>query len=156
MAGPPPQPTERRRARGNPGKRALPVPVATILPLPARTAVPGHLGVAGAALWSTALSACEGWLGVGDQATVLLLAEAADRRADLLERLASDGWVLRTEKGYAYAHPAAGMLTALEAQMTRWLSALGLTPTDRARLGLVEVRRVSKLDDLRQRRRPVE
>ncbi len=36
--------------------------------------------------------------------------------------------------------------------MTKWYSLLGLTPTDRAKLGLVEVKRVSKLDALRNAR----
>jgi len=75
-----------------------------------------------------------------DRETLQLLCEATDRRAELLEAVRSMGWVLYTDKGYAYANPAAGQLSALEAQMTKWLSVLALTPVDRARLGVAEVR----------------
>lgn len=150
----PPKPTERKRKAGTlRGDRMPKAPVkAEVVPLPTRAPIPEHLGHAGASAYRLILSACEGWLGVGDQMMVLHLAEAADRRTDLIERLNSEGPVLYTDKGYAYANPAAGMLSTLEVQMTKWQSLLGLTPTDRARLGLVEVKRVSKLDELRKAR----
>ncbi|NBW19270.1 MAG: phage terminase small subunit P27 family, partial [Caulobacteraceae bacterium] len=144
------KPTEQKRLTGNPGKRALPKNSAEIVALPPRAPVPEHLGHAGSSLYQMILAACEGWLGLSDQAVVIMLAEGADRRADLLERLKREGDVLYTDKGYAYANPAAGMLSTLEKQMTQWLSSLGMTPTDRSRLGLAEVKRVSKLDQLKR------
>ena len=75
-----------------------------------------------------------------------------DRRAEYVARLANDGYVLFTDRGYAYQHPIAGMLTALEAQITKWLSLLGLTPSDRGRLGVAEVRAQSALERIRAER----
>jgi hypothetical protein len=40
----------------------------------------------------------------------------------------------------------------LEKQITAWLSLLGLSPTDRSRLGVAEVRARTKLEELRARR----
>jgi P27 family predicted phage terminase small subunit len=74
-----------------------------------------------------------------------------DRRDELVARLANDGWVLYTDKGYAYQHPAAGMLATLEDQIRKWLSLLGLTPADRSRLGVAEVKARSKLEEMRER-----
>jgi hypothetical protein len=41
--------------------------------------------------------------------------------------------------------------TELNAQITAWLSLLGFTPSDRARLGLAEIRVANELDQYRQR-----
>lgn len=141
MSGPPPKPLERARAEGNPGHRKLPQNTAAIVGLPVSTPAPEHLGDAGKALFGLILCECEGWLGLGDQAIVIQLCESADRHAGLLERLRHEGDVLHTVDGYAYPHPAAGMVASLDAQMTRWFSLLGLTPADRSRLGLVQAKR---------------
>lgn len=150
--GRPPKPIERARMTGNPGHKKLPTNTAEVVALPPRSPVPGHLGTAGSALFQLILTACAGWLGQGDQAIVVQLCESADRRAKLLRRVEDEGDVLYTDKGYAYPHPAVGMISGLDAQMTKWYSLLGLTPTDRAKLGLVEVKTVSKLDQLRNER----
>lgn len=151
--GRPPKPVERKRLTGNPGKRALPAkPEVVVLGHAPGELAPDHLGVHGTRAWNEIVAATTGWLASGETVTVRLYAEAADRRAELIARLQNDGDVLYTDKGYAYAHPAVGMLATLEKQMTSWLSLLGLTPADRTKLGLAEVQRVSKLDELKARR----
>jgi P27 family predicted phage terminase small subunit len=91
-------------------------------------------------------------LAESDVSAVLLLAEAMDKRSELMVRLQSDGWVLYTDKGYAYAHPAAGQLQAVTEEVRKWMSSLGLTPADRSRLGVAEVKAKSALQELAVKR----
>jgi P27 family predicted phage terminase small subunit len=49
------------------------------------------------------------------------------------------------------ANPAVNMLRKAQAQLTKELSDLGFNPTARARLGLAEVKRQSKLEELLSR-----
>ena len=152
--GRPPVPNERKKLRGNPGKRAIPKGMAQLVPASASAIVapPEHLGAAGKEIWQRVAEYANTWVGNSDLAALRLLAEAADRRAHLMERLAADGWTLLTDKGYAYAHPAAGMLATTETEMRKWMSVLGLTPADRSKLGVAEVKARSALEELAIRR----
>lgn len=154
MPGPPPIPTERKRARGNPGHQKLPSrsQVVALVPVATNDESPSNLGEAGVELWETVTQFGSSWIANTDRALLAKLCEAEDRRYELLARIEADGAVLYTDKGYAYAHPCVGMLSTLEAQMTKWYSLLGLTPADRARLGLAEVKAQSTLEKLRQSR----
>lgn len=148
--GRPPVPTERKRKTGNPGKRALPKP-ANVIALPAvAPSAPEHLGPQGSELWSQ-LRERAPWIAQSDAASLLLLCEKWDRRADLLARLESSDPVLYTDKGYAYANPLMGMVSTTENEIAKLLSVLGLTPADRTRMGLAEVKARSKLEELRER-----
>jgi P27 family predicted phage terminase small subunit len=155
QGGRPPVPIERKKKLGNPGKRALPEPIGTIQPISSKTISepPEHLGKDGAAVWTRVAEFAAGWVGNSDLEALRMLAEAADRRAHLAERLATDGWVLLTDKGYAYSHPAAGMLATTETEMRKWMSVLGLTPADRSKLGVAEVKARSALEELAIKRR---
>lgn len=153
MSGPPPKPTERKRRAGNPGKQKLPDrrSVVAIAPLNSTVATPPeHLGPAGVKVWEIVTGFATSWLAPTDEPLVLKVCEAEDRRADLIARLQADGPVLYTDKGYVYAHPCVGMLSTLEAQMTKWYSLLGITPADRSRLGVAEVKAQSTLERLRR------
>jgi hypothetical protein len=77
-----------------------------------------------------------------------MLCEKFDRRSELLAKLQSSDHVLYTDKGYAYANPLVGMISTIENEVFKILSSLGLTPSDRSRLGVAEVKRVSALDEL--------
>jgi phage terminase small subunit len=55
--------------------------------------------------------------------------------------------------GSFVTHPVVQQLKDLRVQMTAWLAALGYSPSDRARLGLGEVRVSDVLDDLEARRK---
>jgi P27 family predicted phage terminase small subunit len=81
-----------------------------------------------------------------------MLCEAMDERAELRALIAEHGRTFTTKTGYVQVRPEVQQLRSLEAQLTTWLSMLGLSPSDRARLGLAEVRRVTHLEDLRARR----
>jgi P27 family predicted phage terminase small subunit len=147
MPGPPPIPNERKRLLGNPGKQKLPDPHAN-LPLPALDAdPPAHLGASGRAAWLLLASECS-WLAHTDRVSVVMLCEKLDRRAAWIAQLGDADEVLLTDKGYAYPNPLVGMLSTLETEIVKLLSLLGLTPADRTRIGLGEVRRASKLAEL--------
>lgn len=150
-AGRPPTPTERKRRTGNPGKRALP-DVSNVVALPpVEDTAPEQLGPAGVAVWELVTEQCK-WLAETDRPTLILLCEKFDRRQDFLARLESSDPVLFTDKGYAYANPLVGMLSTLEVELVKLLSALGLTPTDRSRLGVAEVKKESALEQMLARR----
>ncbi len=104
------------------------------------------------ALWATVTEFAGHWLAPSDMPALLMLAEGFDRRAEWQARLEQESEVLYTDKGYAYANPRVGMLATLEKQLTSWMSLLGLTPTDRSRLGLAEVKAVDKIDQILNRR----
>jgi phage terminase small subunit len=61
--------------------------------------------------------------------------------------------VLYTDKGYAYANPLFGMLNTVENDIVKLLSLLGLTPTDRSKLGVAEVKAKGKLEALLEQKR---
>jgi hypothetical protein len=54
--------------------------------------------------------------------------------------------------GQQVTSPLVKQLKELRVQMTGWLAALGYSPTDRARLGVGEVRQTDALDELERRR----
>jgi P27 family predicted phage terminase small subunit len=146
-AGRPPTPTERKRRLGNPGKRALPDPANVVALPPVADDAPAQLGPAGKAVWELVTQEAK-WLAESDRPTMVMLCEKFDRRQDWLARLESMEPVLYTDKGYAYANPLVGMLSTLETELAKLLSALGLTPADRTRLGVAEVKKQSNLEKL--------
>jgi P27 family predicted phage terminase small subunit len=70
----------------------------------------------------------------------VILCEKIDQRADFKQRLAASDPVLYTDKGYAYANPLVGMLSTIEKEIASMAASLGLTPSDRSRLGVAEVK----------------
>lgn len=157
-AGRPAKPAELHRVLGNPGHRSLPV-----APLPGDGVegvstvpnAPAHLGDAGVGMWEHVWQAGRQWLAPeADASLVLLLCEAFDDYCEIRDQITS-GKVERiymTSNGSLVTHPFVGQLKDLRVQMTSWLSALGFSPADRARLGLAEVRVRDELDDLQKRR----
>lgn len=147
MAGPakghggrPPKPIEEKRRLGNPGKRRLPkanlVALAPVHVLPA-TPDPASGEELVARILETPASA---WISEPDRLALLpLLAEAWDERKRLLVNP-------------VYTPAFVSRLGQLERNLTTWLSLLGLTPTDRSRLGVAEVKARSKLEEIRARR----
>lgn len=151
MPSPKPLPTEVKRRRGTFQPCRSPKALTIIGPVPATLEPPDVLGDAGAKEWRHVLASCP-WIGAGDLRVLRLYCIALDRIELLQATLASDGYVLYTDKGYAYLNPAHGALATTEAQLTKWLSLLGLSPSDRGRLGVAEVKAQSKLEELAARR----
>lgn len=152
MPGPPPKPAEQKRKLGNPGKRAL-RPAAKVVALPAADDdCPADLGKAGRDFWLYATTTTRSWLAPSDRPILEMLCQAFDRREYILQVLSQEGWSVTTDKGYPYKHPLVGTLSDLEKQMTAWMSLLGLSPADRTRLGLAEVKARSKFEELEAKR----
>lgn len=152
MPGPPPKPAEQVRRTGNPGKKKLP-DRSNVVALPSmQRERPDTLGPDGSRFWDETIDVCRGWLANSDYQMVRLCAEAIDRRAFMLRVLAEEGWSVMTDKGYPYKHPLVGPLMELEAQIGKWMAALGMTPADRTRMGVAEVKARSVLESLREKR----
>ncbi|MEW2302566.1 phage terminase small subunit P27 family [Streptomyces sp. NPDC006655] len=146
MPGPPPKPLERKRKLGNPGKQTLPALADTQAVAPVGEAAPAHLGEAGQEMYRRIVSGAA-WLAETDKPTLELLCEKVDRREQMKAQLARSELVLFTDKMYAYPNPLVGMLSTIETEIAKLFSALGLTPTDRTRMGLAEVKARNAFED---------
>lgn len=138
--GRPPKPLELKRAEGNPGKRALPkegnlviLPQAVGIPDPQRP-----LLKYGQELWDRVWGMGQTWISPQtDIELVLMTAEMVDERWNLrVKVMGSDDPKMR--RG----------LRELDKMIISNLSMLGFSPTDRMRLGIAEVKKQSKLEEL--------
>ena len=146
--GRPPKPLKRHRrvGRGNGTRKANGAPLpAVVTPLPMAPGVPetpGDLEAAGRILWHRAWATGITWVSpLADLTTI----EETCRLVDDLA-LARNRYRATTEPADARA------VAALHKLLAESLSALGFDPTARARLGVAEVKRVSVLDELLERR----
>lgn len=141
----PTKPVEQKRRTGNPGKRKLP-DAAKVIALPAADGIPEPLrplGVEGRRSWNRAWSGGAVWLSpASDIETVQAFCETIDERESLR------GVVMSGEGDWRDRVA----LRNLDAQIKAHLSALGFTPVDRTRMGVAEVKQMSKLDALRARK----
>lgn len=130
-----PKPIEQKQRIGNPGKRKL-APVVTIapqasneIPEPPRPLLGGRDGQRGYGrqLWEQIWIAGGAWLRRdADLELVMLVCEQTDERTILRNKLFAGQMEWRDRAA----------LRQLEKQITLNLSALGFTPTDRARMGI--------------------
>lgn len=147
--GPPPKPNELKRRTGNPGKRKLPA-IGSVIALPqVSSQPPSELSPKAQELWCK-LREQAPWIANTDSPLMLELCTKMDFRDQLKEELAQTAPVLYTDKGYAYANPLVGMISTVDDDIIRILSLLGLTPADRTKLGVAEVKARGKLQELLQ------
>ena len=144
--GRPPKPTEIKRLTGNPGKRKLPTEGSLVL-LPSLYEMPDPprplITQAAKDLWERTWSMGQTWLSpTTDIELLLMTCENVDERWNLRVKVLKDN---RPEERRG--------LRDLERQIVTNLSLLGFTPTDRTRLGVAEVKRVSKLEELRDKQK---
>lgn len=148
--GRPPKPIEQKRKTGrtpntDSGGRKLPELTDTVpLPMAEDTPpAPNDLSHDGVQLWERAWDQAITW--ISPVSDVTALEEAC--------RLADDLAVARTVYRSNPANSQAGKIVAeLSRALTSSLGNLGFDPAARSRLGLSEVKRVSKLEQLRQSR----
>jgi len=143
-----PTPIEKKRLLGNPGKRALP-DIASTFAIAPLSLPPENLAGAGLAAWHEITSVAP-WLGESDRESLVLYCQKVERREQIVAKLEATDFILLTDKGYVYANPLVSMLSTIETEMTKLLSLIGLTPADRSRLGLAEVKAASTLEKLKQ------
>ena len=135
--GRPPKPVEQKRLLGNPGKRRLPASgtVTALAPVLLERTSDGPI------ITELVESGVAAWIAATDMPTVRL----AQRLWDDMERMRSALDVEWTPKGHA-----AYIATVKELGVC--LSKLGMSPSDRSRLGVAEVKARSKLEELMDRR----
>lgn len=140
--GRPAKPIEQKRKLGNPGRRPLPeegslevLPPADGIPEPPRL-----LLEPGTELWNRIWKSGVSWISPNTDIELLLMTcEMVDER-----------WNLRIKVMQSNNMQMARRLDNLSRLIAANLSMLGFSPSDRARLGLAEVARVSRLAELRQ------
>jgi P27 family predicted phage terminase small subunit len=152
--GRPPKPAEQKRKLGNPGKRDLPelASVAALPALPA-DALPDSLGDDGAALWEAVTASAKTWLAPTDHPVLRMLCELADRRAEFVAHVAKNGPLIERPDGHLVANPVVAMLSDVEKRMVHMASLLGMTPSDRTRIGLGEVKAQNAFEQMLANRR---
>jgi hypothetical protein len=142
-AGRPAKPTEIKRKLGNPGRRPLPdtsvvqylEPIVSV-PEPARP-----LMKYGKEFWDKVWGSGLSWISANTDAEILLMTcELVDERWNLRVRvMQSNDWRERRA------------LRELDDRIIRNLSLLGFTPADRSKLGVAEVKAISKMEQLKRR-----
>ena len=146
-----PTPLEKKRALGNPGKRALP-DISETHALEPLGDIPPTLGEHGRALWEKMKNSVP-WLAESDTPLMITLCEKEDRRARMVAQLEEEPLVLASPRtGTAYGNPLVGMLSTLETDMVKIYAQLCMSPAERTRLGLAEVKAKSTLEKLRAQR----
>lgn len=142
-AGRPSKPTEVKRKLGNPGRRPLPdtdvvqyLPAAVVIPEPARP-----LLKYGREFWDKVWGAGLTWVSPNTDAELLLMTcELVDERWNLRIKVMQNGeWRERRA------------LREIDGRIISNLSLLGFTPADRSRLGVAEVKAISKMEALKRR-----
>jgi hypothetical protein len=139
-AGRPTKPIEQKRLIGNPGKRPLPeqsaimlIPQASQTPEPARP-----LLKYGQELWNRVWESGINWISPNTDLELLLMTcEMIDERWNLRVRVMTDNNP-KDRRG----------LREIDRQIVSNLGLLGFTPSDRSRLGVAEVKKMSKLEEL--------
>jgi len=145
--GRPPKPVEQKRAIGNPGKRPL-TDSKEIVSIPAALGIPDpdrKLFTQGLAFWNKVWEIGGLWISpTTDYEIMLMTAEMIDERGALRAKVLTDS-----------APKDRRALRELEKAIVGNLAQLGLNPAERTRLGLAEVKRQSKLAELKGMRSDV-
>lgn len=142
--GRPPVPIEQKRLLGNPGRRPLPEPESlqqleriNKVPEP-----PRQLFEAGQAFWNRVWESGLNWISPhSDLELLVMTCEQIDERVRLRTSVWNNN---RSDERKA--------LRALDREIVNNLSLLGFTPADRTRLGVAEVKKQSKLEELLQKK----
>jgi len=138
--GRPSKPAEQKRLTGNPGKRALPDEGSVILLRQVDVAPepPRPLLEFGQALWNRVWAMGLTW--VSDTTDVEILAMTCEMVDERL--LLRDAVLLENDSSMRRG------LRELDRQIISNLSLLGFTPSDRSRLGVAEVKKQTKIEEL--------
>ena len=136
MSGPPPLPIEEKKRRGTYRRDRDPGARRALVLLPAVTLSPD-----GPLIEALVTSGAAVWIGPTDMPIVRLA-----------QRLWDDAERLRAALDVEFSEPAFRAYRDLTKELIGCLSLLGLTPADRSRLGVAEVKTRSKLEEIMDRR----
>ncbi len=141
--GRPPVPLERKRKLGHLREDRLPGGKVVEVQRPEGTLeAPQSLGSAGLAFWDRVTGAAHWLWPQVDESLLIMAAEGFDERAELKTHLKDNPEDWRNRAA----------LRSLEKQIFHYLSALGFTPGDRAKLGLIEAKVGGKFEELMRKR----
>lgn len=137
---------ERKRLLGNPGRHPIPEPVAF---LPAAEVVPNppeDFGPVASATWDKLWRACSAWISpTSETAIVVRYCETTQMRHDIKQAYEASGPIAYDKNGNVTPSPLLREIRQLDAALLTMECKLAITPADRAKLGLVEVRKASAL-----------
>ncbi len=112
-------------------------------------ALPKGLGTLGRRAWRSYWTLGSTWLSQKTDLHILTrLCRAYDEEQVLRDAIAEHGHLAENRFGDLIANPAVTQLRKLEEIITRYEGLCGFTPSDRSRLGMAEIQRESKLDQL--------
>ena len=136
-------PTEIKRLKGTLRADRLPsnAPLERLVEPVEAPRAPSGLSGQGLAFWE-AVWGCNWISQISDYQLVLMTAEAISERESVKELVASIPENTKARSG----------LRELDRQIVSQLALLGLSPSDRARLGIAEVKKESKLEELLRRK----
>lgn len=133
-------PVERKRVLGNPGGRPLPQPIGYLEAAEEIPEPPEHLKEHGLEVWNRVWRSASAWISpTTDIAIMIRYAETYDLREELKSQIADEGLTVVT-KTSVRPHPLLSVLKETDAALTKYESLLGLTPADRGKMGLTEVK----------------
>jgi P27 family predicted phage terminase small subunit len=112
---------------------------------------PEHLCASGRKHWQRIWNQAGAWLGEVDAGAAERYCQLFDWRDVMLEKVVEQGFTVRGSTGQLTAHPLLQRIEATNAELRLLEGRLGLDPSSRSALGVAEVRRVSKLDELMRR-----
>lgn len=146
--GNPATPLEKRKLLGNPSRRPMPQPEIFIAAASSTPEAPKQLGNHGVTVWNRVWTACAAWISPQtDIALVTRYCEAVDEREEMKAIVSREGMMVDATGGTTKAHPMIKCIRDLDSLLTKYEGLMGLTPSDRAKLGLVEVKKQDALLD---------
>lgn len=155
--GRPPKPLERSQALakgdgiGTRGRQVELAPTAIVAPSRDIPESPIELGPSGQARWESIWTAGY-WLRPDqDSPWIEQICQAYDDMEAFRAQIREMGLIVKGYNGQEAANPLIKEVRALEATIRTCLSALGFSPTDRARLNLTEVQAASKLQEMQEK-----
>jgi hypothetical protein len=138
--GRPTKPIEQKRLLGNPGRRPLPdtATLQQLEPISSIPQPPRQLFEAGQQLWDRVWESGLTWISPHSDIELLMMTcEQIDERIKLRTSVWNNN---RSDERKA--------LRALDREIVNNLSLLGFSPADRSRLGVAEVKKQSKLEEI--------
>lgn len=118
-----------------------------IAPVPPAPEPPSHLGPIGRRYWEDLwVAGAEVYNRQTDAASIDRYCSLQERRIKFLRLLEDEGYTTVGSQGQTVAHPAAKLLTDVEAKLTPLEDRLGLNPDSRMRLGIAAIETKSRLD----------
>ena len=150
MRGAAPKPTVVKVLQGNPVKRALPKGE----PMPATAdrvpSAPRWLSEEARAEWKRLAPRLHavGLLTEVDTQALGLLCESFAQYVAAKAIVDREGLLLMSDKGNAYQHPAAGLMTQARGELMKWAREFGMTPAARSRISVQAAEDAPTLADM--------